>query len=86
VPEEFTDPLMATLMTDPVLLPTSGTVMDRAQITRHLLTDQRDPMSRAPLTPDMLQPQPELKARIDAWIQKTIAEQRAKRSAAPGAG
>lgn len=27
------------------------------QITRHLLTDQRDPMSRAPLTPDMLVPQ-----------------------------
>lgn len=57
VPEEFQDPLMAVLMTDPVLLPTSNYIMDRAQITRHLLTDQRDPMSRAPLTPDMLVPQ-----------------------------
>jgi hypothetical protein len=48
---------MAVLMTDPVLLPTSNYIMDRAQITRHLLTDQRDPMNRAPLTPDMLVPQ-----------------------------
>jgi hypothetical protein len=48
---------MAVLMADPVLLPTSNYIMDRAQITRHLLTDQRDPMNRAPLTPDMLVPQ-----------------------------
>lgn len=108
---------MNTLMTDPVRLPTSGTVMDRqyvsgplccctavplllaappcgsgqaqalqlgthqaapcqvsapshpppcatacvatrvrAQIVRHLLTDQRDPMSRAPLKPEQLEP------------------------------
>ncbi len=33
VPEEFQDPVMADLMTDPVLLPTSGTVMDRANVS-----------------------------------------------------
>ena len=29
VPDEFLDPVMGTLMTDPVLLPASGTIMDR---------------------------------------------------------
>ena len=41
IPSEFLDPLMATLMVDPVLLPTSSRmVMDRANIVRHLLSDQ----------------------------------------------
>jgi len=76
VPEEFQDPLMADLMEDPVQLPSSGYIMDRAQIVRHLLTDQRDPMNRQPLTPDMLVPQPELKKRIEAWKQETISARR----------
>ena len=49
------DPLMATLMVDPVLLP-SGNIMDRAVIERHLLNSQTDPFSRAPLSSDMLEP------------------------------
>lgn len=36
-PEEFLDPIMGTLMVDPVKLPTSNTNMDRAVIARHLL-------------------------------------------------
>ena len=41
IPSEFLDPLMATLMEDPVLLPTSSRmIMDRANIVRHLLSDQ----------------------------------------------
>lgn len=54
-PDDFKDPLMDTLMTDPVVLP-SGTVMDRAIITRHLLNSSTDPFNRQPLTEDMLQP------------------------------
>ncbi|KAF5841726.1 ubiquitin conjugation factor E4 [Dunaliella salina] len=76
VPEEFQDPLIADLMEDPVQLPSSGYIMDRPQIVRHLLTDQRDPMNRQPLTPDMLIPQPELKKRIEAWKQETISARR----------
>ena len=36
-PDEFIDPLTFTLMDDPVTLPTSGIIMDRATIARHLL-------------------------------------------------
>lgn len=50
------DPLLNTLMTDPVVLPTSGVTVDRAVISRHLLSDSTDPFNRQPLTEDMLQP------------------------------
>lgn len=36
-PFEFMDPLLDTLMRDPVRLPTSGTIVDRATIAQHLL-------------------------------------------------
>ncbi|KAL3875775.1 hypothetical protein ACJMK2_033692 [Sinanodonta woodiana] len=74
-PEEFLDPVMGTLMRDPIILPTSHKVMDRNIIARHILSDQFDPFNRQPLTLDMVIPHTELKEKIDAWI----AEQRAKR-------
>ena len=40
-----------------VLLPTSGNIMDRSSIMRHLLSDETDPFNRKHLTPDMLVPQ-----------------------------
>jgi ubiquitin conjugation factor E4 A len=36
-PDEYLDPIMSTLMNDPVVLPTSKKIMDRATISRHLL-------------------------------------------------
>ncbi|GAX74152.1 hypothetical protein CEUSTIGMA_g1601.t1 [Chlamydomonas eustigma] len=82
IPSEYLDPIMATLMVDPVLLPTSSKlIMDRAHIVRHLLSDQRDPSTREPLTPDMLIPQPELKAQIQAWVKQTVAAKRASKAA-----
>lgn len=65
-PDEFKDPLMDTLMEDPVLLP-SGLIMDRAIILRHLLNSSTDPFNRQPLTEEMLVPEKELKLRIEAW-------------------
>lgn len=65
-PEEFRDPLMDTLMTDPVLLP-SGKIMDRSVILRHLLNSATDPFNRQPLSEDQLRPATELKERIDQW-------------------
>ena len=53
-PDEFRDPLMDTLMIDPVRLPTSGNVMDRSVILRHLLNSQTDPFNRQPLSEDKL--------------------------------
>lgn len=62
----LTDPLMDTLMTEPVRLP-SGVVMDRPIIVRHLLNSKQDPFNRQILTVDMLESVPELKHRIEQW-------------------
>ncbi|CAM9848954.1 unnamed protein product [Lampetra planeri] len=68
-PEEFRDPLMDTLMRDPVRLP-SGKVMDRSIIIRHLLNAHTDPFNRQPLDETMLVPETELKERIQAWMRE----------------
>lgn len=65
-PEEFRDPLMDTLMEDPVILP-SGTIMDRPIIVRHLLNSSTDPFNRQHLTEDMLIPAKDLKKKIQDW-------------------
>ena len=49
------DPLMDTLMENPVILP-SGQVMERAIIIRHLLNSQTDPFNRQPLKEEELIP------------------------------
>lgn len=67
-PQEFLDPIMSTIMRDPVLLPTSDNIVDRATIYQHLLNDETDPFNRKPLTVKMLQPVDELKSRINAWL------------------
>ena len=76
-PDEFLDPLMCTFMKDPVYLPTSENVVDRATITQHLLNDPTDPFNRKELTIDMIQPATELKERMKRWLD----EQRAAKSA-----
>lgn len=75
-PDKYLDPLMATLISEPVRLPTSDNVMDLAAIKGQLLGDPRDPFNRAPLTVDMLEPMPELKAEIDQWKAQIIKEYR----------
>ncbi|RDD45100.1 Ubiquitin conjugation factor E4 A [Trichoplax sp. H2] len=67
-PEEFLDPIMNTLMVNPVILPTSGKIMDKATITRHLFSSQSDPFNRLPLQLDDLVPHQELKERIEQWL------------------
>lgn len=52
---DVSDPLMGTLMTDPVVLP-SGHIVDRPVIMRHLLNTPTDPFTRQPLNESMLQP------------------------------
>jgi ubiquitin conjugation factor E4 B len=66
VPTEFKDPIMDTVMEEPVRLP-SGMIVDRPVIVRHLLNSSIDPFNRQPLTLDMLVPQPELQRRIEQW-------------------
>jgi len=69
IPEEFLDPILTTLMENPVKLP-SGNVVDKSTIARHLLSDQTDPFNRAPLTMEMLEPDVELKARIEKFVKE----------------
>lgn len=66
-PDEYLDPIMATLMRDPVILP-SGTTVDSGTIKAHLLSDATDPFNRAPLKIEDVVPHVELKREIDAWI------------------
>jgi len=70
IPDEFLDPILQTLMLDPVKLPTSNVTVDRSTITRHLLSNSTDPFNREALTVEELIPDVELKARIDQWIQR----------------
>lgn len=78
-PEEFFDELMCTFMRDPVRLP-SNHVVDRSNITRHLLNDPIDPFSRAPLTVDQLVPDLELKERMENWLAEKRASTRTKQN------
>ncbi|KAJ2366658.1 Ubiquitin conjugation factor E4, partial [Coemansia sp. RSA 2607] len=73
-PEQYLDPLLASLITEPVRLPTSGSIMDLAVIKGQLLSDPRDPFNRAKLTVDMLEPMPELKKEIAEWRSRMEAE------------
>jgi ubiquitin conjugation factor E4 B len=76
IPDEYEDQLLGGIMWDPVKLP-SGQIVNRATILQQLLTDQRDPFNRAPMTEEDLIECPELKAEVAAWV----ADQRAKRKA-----
>jgi ubiquitin conjugation factor E4 B len=80
-PEEFADPLLATLMRDPVRAP-SGYTYDRACILQHVMNTPSDPFTRQPLRVEDLQPQPELKARIDAWVADKVAAAAQRRAEA----
>ncbi|KAI9016597.1 ubiquitin elongating factor core-domain-containing protein [Hyaloraphidium curvatum] len=67
VPDEFLDPIMFTLMSDPVILPGSKTTVDRTTIRSHLLSDAHDPFNRQPLKYEDVIPNTELKQKIDDW-------------------
>ncbi|KAJ5635229.1 uncharacterized protein N7484_008542 [Penicillium longicatenatum] len=67
IPDDYLDPLMYTLMEDPVILPSSRMSIDRATIRSHLLSDPNDPFNRVPLTMEDVIPDIELKAKIEAF-------------------
>lgn len=73
-PDEFMDPLMADLMTDPVLLPSSKTTVDRSTIRSHLLSDPHDPFNRAPLKIEDVVANKELREQIEKWKAEKKAE------------
>lgn len=73
-PEEFLDPLMYTLMKDPVTLPESKVNIDRSTIKAHLLSDSTDPFNRMPLKLEQVIPNTELKKKIEAYKANKRAE------------
>ncbi|KAK7018070.1 Ubiquitin conjugation factor E4 A [Halocaridina rubra] len=75
-PEEFLDPIMSHLMTDPVILPSSKLTCDRQTIARHLLSDQSDPFNRQPLTMEEVIPNTELQKKIDQWLEEKRTRRR----------
>ncbi|KAB8246848.1 ubiquitin elongating factor core-domain-containing protein [Aspergillus flavus] len=76
VPDEFLDPLMYTLMEDPVILPGSRVSIDRSTIRSHLLSDPHDPFNRAPLKMEDVTPDTELKGKIEAFKAERMAARR----------
>ncbi|KAL0579137.1 Ubiquitin conjugation factor E4 [Marasmius crinis-equi] len=76
IPDEYLDPLMATIMRDPVLLPSSKAIVDRATIKSHLLSDIKDPFNRAPLSIEDVIPDTALKEKIEAFIAQRREERK----------
>jgi ubiquitin conjugation factor E4 B len=78
IPDDYLDPILATIMMDPVILPTSKTTIDRSTIRQMLLSDPLDPFNRAPLKIEEVISNDKLKEEIHAWV----AEKKSKRGAA----
>jgi ubiquitin conjugation factor E4 B len=67
IPDDYIDPILATLMLDPVMLPISKQIVDRSTIRSHLLSDPHDPFNRTPLKIEDVIPMPDLQTQILAW-------------------
>src|SRR6267154_5511802 len=85
----LSDPLMFTIMRDPVTLPSSRVVIDRSTIKSHLLSDSKDPFNRAPMAIEEVVPSMSVSCRalfvfdviridveLKAQIDEFIAERR----------
>ncbi|KAF2872611.1 ubiquitin conjugation factor E4 [Massariosphaeria phaeospora] len=86
IPDEYLDPLLATLMDDPVILPKSKQVLDRSTIRSHLLSDPHDPFNREALSIEQVIDNTELREEIQAWKSQKLAEKLAERAAARESG
>uniref|UniRef100_A0A7S0FXB4 U-box domain-containing protein n=1 Tax=Pyrodinium bahamense TaxID=73915 RepID=A0A7S0FXB4_9DINO len=66
-PPEFLDALMGHVMADPVKLPSSGRICDRRVVEEQLRRGLVDPFDGSHLEAHMLEPQGELRTRIEGW-------------------
>ena len=78
VPDEFLDPLMYTLMEDPVILPMSKVTVDRSTIRTQLLSDPNDPFNRQPMSIEDVVEDTKLKAKIVAFREERRREKKEK--------
>jgi ubiquitin conjugation factor E4 B len=68
IPDEFLDPILLTLMENPIYLPNSDIIIDKDTILKHLLQSETNPFTREHLTIDMIEEYnsiPEIKLSID---------------------
>lgn len=89
IPDEYLDPILATLMEDPVTLPISKQIVDRSTIQSHLLSDPHDPFNRTPLRIEDVIPNETLQEEIQTWkaeLLKRKLEERKDAAAAAAAG
>lgn len=66
-PDDFLDPILNVLMSDPVILP-SGVRLDRKTIQRHLANSATDPYTQQQLKEEDLVDDVELKRRVRDWL------------------
>ncbi|CAI9632749.1 unnamed protein product [Alternaria burnsii] len=82
IPDQYLDPILASLMEDPVTLPISKQIVDRGTIQAHLLSDPHDPFNRTPLKIEDVIPNDELREEIQNWKANLLAQKMAERNAA----
>ncbi|BGO95650.1 Ubiquitin conjugation factor E4 [Rhodotorula toruloides] len=82
IPDEFLDPLTFEIMEDPVILPSSHTILDRSTIKQHYLSDATDPFNRQPLRWEDITDAVDLREQIKQYL----AERRKKKGSAASAG
>ncbi|KAI5237011.1 hypothetical protein E4T43_08258 [Aureobasidium subglaciale] len=83
IPDELLDPIMGSLMEDPVLLPSSKQIVDRSTIRSHLLSDATDPFNRVPLAIEDVLPAEDKKKEIMAFIEMKRQEKVANSAGEP---
>lgn len=69
------DPLTFEIMEDPVMLPSSRTILDRSTIKQHYLSDATDPFNRQPLKWEDITDAVELRGEIEQYL----AERKSRR-------
>ena len=68
-PDDFLDPILNVLMSDPVILP-SGVRLDRRTIQRHLGNSATDPYTQQQLKEEDLVDDVDLKRRVREWVEE----------------
>ena len=74
-PDEFLDPISCELMQEPVMLPSSGKIVCRSTIAKHLLSDEKDPFNRSALTLEQVVPCEDLAKQIKVWLKENGVEE-----------
>ncbi|KRX03279.1 hypothetical protein PPERSA_09187 [Pseudocohnilembus persalinus] len=69
-PSEFLDPLVCTIMKNPVKLPNSQQIVDKNTIVKHLLEEQNDPFTRSALKIEDVVEMEDLRLEIENFLQK----------------